>query len=286
MSAIGARKRLVVTGATGMLGRRVVAVADERGWEVEGLDSAACDITDRDKVRHLIASLRPDVVINCAAYTDVDRAEQEEDLAFAVNGAGAGNVAAAAFDCGARIVHLSTDYVFDGNNDRPWVESDQTRPLGGYGRSKLAGEDAVGASNPDHVIVRTAWLFGSGGSNFCDTMLRLGSERDSVSVVADQQGCPTWTGHLAPALLDLAEADATGFFHMAGAGACTWFGLTEALFELAGISCDVRPTTAAEFARPAPRPAWSVIATERSETPLLPPWRDGVAAHLSETIGP
>ena len=276
---------MLVTGAAGMLGHRVVAVAQDRGWEVAGIDVAEADITDAPAIEAVVADAKPDVVIHCAAYTDVDGAEENEDAALAINGGGAGNVAAAAAEAGARIVHVSTDYVFDGENDRPWVESDKPAPLGAYGRTKLAGEQAVAEANPNHAIARTAWLFGAGGPNFCDTMLRLGAERDSVSVVTDQQGCPTWTGHLAPALVELASATETGLFHTAGAGSCNWFELTQELFERANVDCAIKPTTAAEFARAAPRPAWSVMESERLETPWLPAWQQGVAGHLSETIG-
>jgi dTDP-4-dehydrorhamnose reductase len=276
--------RLLTTGAAGMLGRRVVAVAQERGWDVTGIDVDEADITDATAIGAVVANLDPDVVVHCAAYTNVDAAEENEDLALAINGAGAGNVAAAAAKTGARIVHVSTDYVFDGENDKPWVESDAPAPLGAYGRTKLAGEHAVVAANPDHAIARTAWLFGAGGPNFCDTMLRLGAERDSVSVVTDQQGCPTWTGHLALALVELAAAPETGLFHTAGAGSCSWFELTQELFERANVDCEIKRTTAAEFARAAPRPAWSVMASERREAPRLPAWQEGVAGHLSETI--
>ncbi|HWI22456.1 MAG TPA: dTDP-4-dehydrorhamnose reductase [Baekduia sp.] len=276
--------RIVVTGAGGMLGGRVVAVAEAREIEVIAFGRDDADITDADAITAAISDAAPDAVINCAAYTDVDGAEADEAVALAVNGTGAGNVAAAAAAAGARIVHVSTDYVFDGVNDHPWVESDPTRPLGAYGRTKLAGEHEVAIATADHAIARTAWLFGAGGKNFCDTMLRLGSERDFVSVVTDQVGCPTWTGHLAPALLDLAAADATGVFHTAAAGQCSWFALTLELFKRAGLECEVRKTTSAEFVRPAARPAWSVLESERPQTPRLPRWQQGVAEHLSETI--
>ena len=154
--------------------------------------------------------------------------------------------------------------------------------LGAYGRTKLAGEQAIAGHNPDHAIARTAWLFGVGGKNFCDTMLNAAASRDEVAVVTDQVGSPTWTGHLSPALLDLAAADATGIFHTAGGGQCSWHELTVELYRAAGLSTRVNETTAADFQRPAPRPAWSVLATERDETPRLPRWQDGVAQYLNE----
>ena len=275
--------RMLVTGAAGMLGHKVVAEAQRRGHEVVGADIDEFDLTDVAATRAFVGDARPDAVVNCAAYTNVDGAEEHEDVALAVNGAGAGNVAAAAAEHGARVVHVSTDYVFDGRNDRPWRESDAVGPLGAYGRTKLAGEQAVAAANPEHAIVRTAWLFGVGGPNFVETMLRLGAERDELSVVTDEIGCPTWTGHLAPALVDLAERrGATGAFHAAGAGQCSWNAFATEIFARAGIDCRVLETPAAEFGRPAPRPAWSVRASTRDDGPRLPPWQEGLQAHLDE----
>ena len=276
-------KRLLVTGAAGMLGGRVVADARERGWEVTGIDLAEADLTDPVQTEAAVRDVTPDAVIHCAAWTDVDGAEEREALALKVNRDASANIAAAAAGVGARIVGVSTDYVFDGRlTGRPYVESDPTGPIGAYGRTKLAGERALAEHNPDHAIARTAWLFGAGGKSFPDTMLTLAASRDEVAVVTDQVGSPTWTGHLAPALLDLAAGDATGIFHTAGAGQCSWHELTVELFRAAGVACRVNETTAAEFRRPAPRPAWSVLDTEREETPRLPAWQEGVAAYLRE----
>jgi dTDP-4-dehydrorhamnose reductase len=280
------RSRLLVTGAAGMLGRRVVADAQARGWEVVGIDLAEADLTDYGQTEAVLQETGPDAVIHCAAFTDVDGAEEREELALAVNRDASANVAAAAASLGARVVAVSTDYVFDGElTGRPYVESDPTGPIGAYGRTKLAGEEAIAGHNPDHAIARTAWLFGAGGKNFCDTMLGLAATRDEVSVVTDQVGSPTWTGHLSPALLDLAAASATGVFHTAGGGQCSWHALTVELFRAAGVDCAVKETTAAAFQRPAPRPAWSVMASERDETPALPPWQQGVADFLNERNG-
>jgi dTDP-4-dehydrorhamnose reductase len=273
-----------------MLGRRVVADAAARGWDAVGIDLPDGDLTDPAIAQDVVAEHGPDVVVHCAAYTDVDGAEEREDLARAVNVDASANVAAAAATVSARVVGVSTDYVFDGRMTsqppRPYVESDPTGPMSAYGRTKLAGEQALAAHNPDHAIARTAWLFGAGGKNFCDTMLRAAESRDEVSVVTDQVGSPTWTGHLSPALLDLAAADVTGVFHTAGAGQCSWHELTVELYRAAGVQCRVLPTTAAEFRRPAPRPAWSVLGTERAQTPRLPDWQAGVAGFLNERMGP
>lgn len=275
--------RLLVTGAAGMLGHRVVADARALGHDVTGIDLPELDLTDEAATLRRIADLAPDTVVNCAAYTDVDAAEAHEALALRVNADAAGNLARAAARIDARIVHVSTDYVFDGTKDTPWLESDPPRPLGAYGRTKLAGELQVAHASAEHAIVRTAWLFGAGGPNFCDTMLRLAAERDEVSVVTDQIGSPTWTGHLSPALIELAERRGdVGVFHGAGAGRCSWNELTLELFERAGVPCRVLPTTSAEFRRPAPRPAWSVLGSERTPGVVLPPWQDGVQGHLDE----
>jgi dTDP-4-dehydrorhamnose reductase len=266
-----------------MLGRRVVADARSRGLDVVGIDLAEADLTDAVQVLDVVREVAPDAVVHCAAWTDVDGAEEHEELALKVNADASRNVATAAADVGARIVAVSTDYVFDGTlTGRPYVESDPPAPLGAYGRTKRAGEEAVAAANPDHAIARTAWLFGAGGKSFPDTMLRLAAERDAVAVVTDQVGSPTWTGHLSSALIELALGDATGIFHTAGAGQCSWHELTVELYRQAGLQTTVNETTAAEFRRPAPRPAWSVLASERAETPRLPDWREGVAGFLKE----
>ena len=277
--------RLLVTGAGGMLGRAVVDAATRLGHDVRACTRAELDVTDADATRLAIVADRPRAVVNCAAYTDVDGAESDWRNAEAVNAQGAANVAAAAAEIGALIVHVSTDYVFDGSKREPWLESDPVAPLGVYGDTKLAGEQAVAAATPLHAIVRTAWLFGAGGRNFVDTMLALGSEREEVSVVTDQVGCPTWTGHLADALVELAERpDETGIHHIAGGGSCSWNELALEIFERAGIDCRVLPATSEQFVRPAARPAYSVLGTERRDPLLLPRWQDGLAAYLASRV--
>jgi dTDP-4-dehydrorhamnose reductase len=275
--------RVVVTGAAGMLGRDVLRAGEHAGIDVIGLQRTELDVTDRDACTEAIAAQRPDAVINCAAWTDVDGAETAEAAATAINGEGAGNVARAAAESGARIVHVSTDYVFDGTKREPWLESDAVNPIGAYGRSKLVGEEQVAAATDEHAIVRTAWLFGAGGRNFVDTMLALGEERDEVSVVTDQVGSPTWTVHLAEGLVELAERGGdVGILHATGGGACSWYELAVEIFDRAGLRCRVLPTTSDRFPRPARRPAYSVLGSERHEAPVLPAWQDGVAAYLSE----
>jgi dTDP-4-dehydrorhamnose reductase len=225
-------------------------------------------------------------VVNCAGFTEVDAAEAAESAALRVNGEGAGNVARAGARVGARVVHVSTDYVFDGAKRTPWTESDPVGPLQAYGRTKLAGERAVAAAAPDHAIVRAGWLFGAGGRNFADTMLRLLAERNEVEVVADQAGHPTWTGHLAPALVELAERDGdVGVFHAAGPGQCTWYEFAVEIAHRAAAGARIVPTTSERLVRPAQRPAYSVLGTEREPGVVLPAWEDGLAAYLDERAG-
>jgi dTDP-4-dehydrorhamnose reductase len=273
--------RLLVTGAAGMLGHEVVAAAEKLGHEVAAWDLPECDLTDAQATLDAIRRLGPRAVVNCAAYTNVDGAESDEATAERVNADAAGNLARACKAAAARLVHVSTDYVFDGTKREPWIESDAPNPLGAYGRTKLHGEEQVTAELDDHAIVRTAWLFGPHGPNFVATMLRLAGDNDEVSVVTDQVGSPTFAGHLAPALVDMAERSDTGIFHGAGAGSCSWYELTLEAFDMAGVSCRVLPTTSDRFQRPAPRPAYSVLGSEREHPITLPPWQDGVRAHLA-----
>jgi dTDP-4-dehydrorhamnose reductase len=262
--------RIVVTGAAGMLGQDVVRAA---GDDALALSRAELDVTDPVAVREALAGA--DVVINCAAWTNVDGAEEHSDEALAVNRDGARNVAEAA----QRVLYVSSDYVFDGAKRAPYVESDPTGPLQSYGRSKLAGELATAEANPRHFIVRSSWLFGAGGQNFVRTMLRLGAERDELRVVDDQVGCPTFTGHLAEALLQLAASDDYGIHHRAGGGSCSWFEFARAIFQGAGVDCRVEPCTTAEFPRPAARPAYSVLAGGD-----LPSWQAGLDAYLGARV--
>jgi dTDP-4-dehydrorhamnose reductase len=272
--------RLLVTGAAGMLGSDVVAAATAAGHDVVALARPDLDITDPTAVRAAVAGV--DAIVNCAAWTDVDGAETHEAEATAINGDAAGHLAAAAAAAGAHLVHVSSDYVFDGRGAEPYAEDAATGPEGAYGRSKLAGEQAVAAAGGASAIVRSSWLFGRNGRNFVATMLRLGGERDAVAVVDDQVGCPTWTGHLAPALVAIADARLTGVMHVAGAGACSWFDLARATFERAGLDCEVRPQSTAELGRPAPRPAFSVLRSTRAEVPILPAWENGLDGYLHE----
>jgi dTDP-4-dehydrorhamnose reductase len=217
-----------------------------------------------------------DLVLHAAAWTDVDGAESDPQGASAVNVGGTANAAA----LGAPLVAFSTDYVFDGRKRTPYVESDSPHPLSAYGRSKLLGEAAAG---DDAWVVRSSWLFGPTGHNFVRTMLRLGAERDEVSVVDDQRGCPTFVGHLATATRELVGRDLPrGVWHVAADGDCTWADFAEAIFEEAGVACRVRRITTEELGRPAPRPAYAVLRSERPGAPVLPHWREGLRACLGE----
>jgi dTDP-4-dehydrorhamnose reductase len=281
--------RILITGAGGMLGRDLQTVARTAAHDTIALSRAELDITDPDAVRMAVAEARPDVVIGCAAWTNVDGAESEPEAAHAVNGAGAGNVATAASACGAWTIHVSTDYVFDGSKRTPYLESDPVAPLSEYGRSKLVGELAVAQSAPDaHTIVRTAWLFGAHGQCFPKTMLRLAVERDELAVVGDQIGSPTFTGHLAAALVGLAEQRerTVGVVHLAASGECSWCDFARAVIEAgareSGVAIPrVRAITTAEYPTPAPRPSYSVLRSER-DAPVLPSWQDGLTSFMTE----
>ena len=274
--------KLLVTGAAGMLGRDVMLAAGNAGHQVVGFGHAELEIADPAAVSAKVEAERPDVVINCAAWTDVDGAEEAEGEATRINGGGAGNVAAAAAAVGASVVYLSSDYVFDGSKGAPYVETDQTAPLSAYGRSKLAGEEATRAANKRHFIIRSAWLFGIGGSNFVETMLRLAADHGEVLVVRDQVGSPTYTWHLAYGIVRLIEGVEFGIHHMAAAGSCSWYEFAREIFEQAGVECKVMSATTEMLGRPAPRPAFSALTSQREHAIELPSWQDGLAAYLSQ----
>jgi len=285
--------RLLVTGANGMLGHDVLRAGERAGHELVGVDLPEIDITDPVAVQELLTGLRGeegslDGVLNCAAWTDVDGAETHRELAHAVNADGAGNLARAAAAIGVPLLHISTDYVFDGTppldgegRPRPYLESDPTGPRSVYGETKLAGELQVLAASPRHTVVRTAWLYGVDGPNFVATMLRLAGERDAVQVVDDQIGSPTWSGHLAPAVLGLLERGVRGLVHLTGAGEVSWNGFAREIFRQAEVSCRVQTATSEQMARPAPRPAWSALESERDDVLPMPDWRDGLAGYLA-----
>ncbi len=274
--------KVLVTGAGGMLGRDIVLAAGNAGHDVVGFGHTELDVTDAGALGSKFELERPDVVINCAAWTDVDGAEASEQEALAVNGAAAGNVASAAAEIGASVVYVSSDYVFDGSKGAPYVETDQTAPLSAYGRTKLAGEEATAAANKRHFVVRSSWLFGIGGSNFVETMLRLASTQNEVLVVRDQVGSPTYTWHLAYGIVRLIEGVEFGIHHMAAGGACSWYDFAREIFDQAKVECLVLSATTDMLGRPAPRPAYSALESQREHAIELPPWQNGLSAYLAQ----
>jgi len=277
--------KVLVTGASGMLGRDVVLAAGNAGHDVVGFGHRELDVADAAAVDRKLDQERPDAVIHCAAWTDVDGAEGAEDAAMAINGAGAGNVAAAAAKVGALVVYISSDYVFDGAKGAPYVETDQPAPLSAYGRTKLAGEEATAVANRRHFIVRSAWLFGIGGRNFVETMLQLAADRSEVLVVRDQVGSPTYTWHLAYGVVRLIEGVEFGIHHMAAAGACSWYDFAREVFDQAKVECKVLSATTEMLGRPAPRPAYSALTSQREHAIELPPWQDGLSGYLAQREG-
>ncbi|MGB7587720.1 MAG: dTDP-4-dehydrorhamnose reductase [Solirubrobacterales bacterium] len=274
--------KLLVTGAAGMLGRDVMLAAENAGHEVIGFGHMELDVTDARSVNVKLEQERPAVVINCAAWTDVDGAEEAEEAALTVNGEGAGNLAAAAAAVGASVVYVSSDYVFDGAKGEPYVETDQPAPLSAYGRTKLAGENATTAANKRHFIVRSSWLFGIGGSNFVETMLRLAVDHGEVLVVRDQVGSPTYTWHLAYGIIRLIEGVEFGIHHMAAGGSCSWYEFAREIFDQAKVECKVLSATTDMLGRPAPRPACSALVSQREHAIRLPSWQDGLAGYLAQ----
>lgn len=271
--------RILITGAGGQLGR---ALQQELiNEELVPLTRGELDITNSAEVRGAIATHRPEAVINAAAFTNVDGAETNENEAYRLNALGARNLALATAEAGIPIAHVSTDYVFDGSSERPYHEFDRPDPRSAYGRSKLAGEQVVATLNPRHFIIRTAWLYHTEGRNFPKTMLELG-RRGEVRVVSDQYGSPTYARHLARAIGGLIGTGDYGVRHLAGSGGASWFELTAALFEMAGIESTITPVATADFPRPAKRPRYSVLTSMVEPLILLPHWREGLQEFLNE----
>jgi dTDP-4-dehydrorhamnose reductase len=274
--------RILVTGASGLLGRQVVEIARSRGHDAIGLSRAELDVTDESLVARTVARHAPDSIVHCAAYTAVDRAESEPDLAYAVNRDGARHVSQAAKNAGAVVLYVSTDYVFDGSSRRPYRPNDPTGPLSVYGRTKLEGEDAVRGVGGEWVVVRTSWLYG-GASGFVPAILRRAARGEALQIVDDQRGRPTWAPHAAAALLDLLERGVRGVWHMAGGGECTWLELAEEAVRLAGYEVPIERTSSAEFGAPARRPAYSVLDLEATERLLGQPmmrWQRALEQYL------
>jgi dTDP-4-dehydrorhamnose reductase len=270
--------KLLITGAAGQLGQALVQAGARQGWEVVATDLPELNITDPRVVQAVLSRQRPEVVINAAAATRVDDLESDPDGALRVNAAGPRNLAVACRRLGAKLIHLSTDYVFDGAKPGPYVEWDATSPLSVYGRSKLLGEEWVRQQCPDHFIVRTAWLYGMPGPNFVTAILARGRQLEpdgELKVVYDQRGTPTSALALAPQLLALAATEAFGTYHATCQGETTWFEFAALILKTAGIAVRVTPCTTAEFPRPAPRPANSVLENRLLNVAgldLMPAW--------------
>jgi len=273
--------KVLIIGAGGMLGRDIMLAAENAGHEVTGYEHVGLDVTDPERLRRRLNIDRPDVVINSAAWTDVDGAESDEQNCFEVNAVGAGNVAVMAEKVGAKVLYVSTDYVFNGGKEGPYVESDLPAPLSVYGRSKLAGEQATVEANRRSFVVRTSGLFGIGGPNFVDTMLRLG-EAGEVLVVHDQIASPTYTWHLAYGLIRLLDSGSFGLHHMAAGGSCSWYEFAREIFERADMEVVTMGATSEMLGRAATRPANSALASEIPHAIELPSWQDGLTSYLAQ----
>ncbi|MBD8500983.1 dTDP-4-dehydrorhamnose reductase [Paenibacillus arenosi] len=275
--------KVLVTGADGQLGQDVVQLFHDSGHCVVACNREKLDITDQERCQQVLTDERPDVVIHCAAYTAVDQAEADVEQAYAVNAVGTRNVAEATEAIGAKLVYISTDYVFDGQGTMPYHEYDNTNPQGIYGKSKRAGEVLVQSLSSRYFIVRTSWVFGEYGANFVKTMLKFGVERDRLSIVHDQIGSPTYTVDLAQFLLKLVETARYGIYHVSNSGVCSWFEFAEEIFKQSGINVELLPCTTEQFPRPAPRPKYSVmesLSIRINGFDTLPHWKDALKRYL------
>ncbi len=277
--------KVLITGHRGILGRALTIELPRRGVDVVGVDVAEMDVTDGGRVRAVLERERPDVVINCAAFTDVDGCERNRDLCFDVNARGAGNVAREAAAIGALIVHMSSDYVFDGDAKVPYGEGVQPRPLSVYGESKFEGEKRVAAAAAEYIIVRTAWLFGVGGVNFVSKVLARAKSGEPLEVVDDERGSPTYAGHLAVALAKLVGLEFRGTVHVAGGGVASWCDVAAEVLRLTGLQVPLKAIAAADLNLPARRPRYSALDTSLYAALTdegMPPWQEGLAAYLRE----
>lgn len=278
--------RVLILGASGILGQALM-----REWKEEddlvGLSSRDADICEERKVLEAIEKVRPAWIVLAAAYTDVDGCESHPERAFAVNRDGAVNVARSAKDAGAKLLFLSSDYVFDGTQQSPYETSDQRKPMGVYGRSKAEAEILLQEILPDSCIVRTSWLFGAGGKCFPDTILRLGESRPAIDVVDDQRGCPTFSIDLARAIMKLCRGDARGIVHATNSGDCTWFDFACEVLNGAGLATEVRRVSTQQLARPAARPAYSVLSPSSLQRLgiTMPTWQNALRRYLEERLG-
>jgi dTDP-4-dehydrorhamnose reductase len=282
-------KELLVIGAKGMLGRDLVdalrfSFRADQDWEILGWDIDEIDIQEENTTVAKIESIQPKIVINVAAYTDVDGCESNEEKAFAVNAEGMRHVALGVLRCGAKVVYLSTDYIFDGEKREPYLENDPPHPLSVYGRSKLKGEQYVQELVEDSLIVRSQWLYGRHGKNFVSTILRVAREKRVVSIVDDQIGSPTYTVDLAAAISALLQRGSRGIFHVANSDSCTWFAFGQAILKLSGMQeVKVIPISSKELGRPAARPLYSVLSTQKLRREIsmtLRPWSQALREYI------
>jgi dTDP-4-dehydrorhamnose reductase len=270
------KKRILITGAKGQLGSDLVKVFSEAGYEVFGFGREQLDIVNDESVREVFLKTRPDIVIHSAAYTKVDLAESEPDLAYLINSIGTRNIAVSANEINAKLVYISTDYVFNGEASIPYNEFSPTSPLGIYGKSKLAGEDFVRSFHQKFFIVRTSWVYGKSGNNFVKTMINLARIKDSISVVNDQKGCPTYTVDLANCILNMINTQKYGIYHVSNSGSCTWYEFAVEIFKHLNQEVKVIPISSSEFIRPAARPSFSVfdhLALRLHNFPEMRNWR-------------
>ena len=274
--------KAMILGASGLLGKALMH--EWREDSVVGLSSRDVDIRDSEKVRDVVESARPDWIVLAAAFTNVDACESEPDLAFAVNRDGAVNVAEAARRSGAKLLFLSSDYVFDGTKMSPYETEDSRNPQSVYGRSKAEAEIQLLKVLPECCIARTSWLFGTGGKCFPDTILKLAASRPTLDVVNDQRGCPTYSVDLARAIIALCRRDAAGIMHVTNSGECSWFEFAREIVKTAGLATEVRPVSSQQMARPAPRPAYSVLSAKslQSYEVSVPSWQDALQRYWQE----
>jgi len=276
--------RVLIFGATGMLGKALLRQWKDKGDEIIGLGSADADLRNPDQINKVVAASKPDWLVLAAAYTDVDGCEINPTLATSVNAYGAANVAQAAASNGSRLLFVSTDYVFDGTKGAPYEVSDERNPINAYGRSKSEAERKLAAISPECCIVRTSWLFGPGGKCFPDTILKLAETKPEIKVVNDQRGSPTYTLDLAAAIIKLVRAGARGIVHCTNGGECTWYEFACEIVRHAGLNSRIRPTTSTEFVRPAERPRYSVLSPSSLQAYAIniPDWQSALQAYLAE----
>lgn len=281
--------KILVTGANGQLGTDMVSLLKQQGHEVFGLTRKELDITVQAECKRVLADLSPNIIVHCAAYTAVDTAEEDIITAYQVNADGTRNIAVIAESMGIKFCYISTDYVFDGTSTTPYHEYDNTNPVTIYGKSKRAGELLTQSLCSRYFIIRTSWVYGQHGSNFVKTMLKLGNERDQLSVVSDQVGSPTYTVDLARFIGEVILTEKYGIYHASNRGECSWYEFAKAIFEEAGKrNVIVNPCTTEEFSRPAPRPAYSVlnhIAIKSNGFQDLPEWRDALRRFINQMNG-